>query len=136
MTFPLPFSLPFPLHKGWTKTVLKLLIPDSERKRVTALGHALIWPLCAGFIAIPVLMWLKQQPKAAAMLGVELLTPDMIANATGGVKPPAPPRPTEPPRSPLRSLHLASGDDVVHAQDFLREPEVVTTFRFFHDVLS
>ena len=70
------------LHRGWSKTVLKMDLRKEERAPVIALGQALIYPLCLGFCAVPCWVWAVQQPHVAAALGVQLVTMAGCQNAT------------------------------------------------------
>jgi len=70
------------LHRGWSKTVLKMDLRKEERAPVIALGQALIYPLCLGFCAVPCWVWAVQQPHVAAALGVQLVTMEGCENAT------------------------------------------------------
>jgi hypothetical protein len=75
----------FHLHRGWAKAVLKMeMVPKESRKSVVLLGHALLYPLCAGFVIVPLYLYAQQQPQMAAALGWPLLSLENVVNATGG----------------------------------------------------
>ena len=88
----------FHLHKGWSKTVLKLELPKDELQRATAIGHAMIFPMCAAFVIVPARMWAIQQPQLAPLLGL----------AVGEREHPAATPEPQPPFS-LYSCSLAGG---------------------------
>ena len=48
------------LHKGWSKTVLKMDLSKDEMLTSKLIGHAMIAPLCAGFAIIPIWLWAIQ----------------------------------------------------------------------------
>ena len=56
--------LGFHMHTGWTKAVHKMGLPSAYLKPVTTLLQLLIYPICLGFMAVPLFVWYGQRTEA------------------------------------------------------------------------